>query len=242
MAEQRLDPVRVARVVAALAVGERDPERSLCAASAGVVGVTGAGVVLMSCGQAVGTLCVSDDVTAAVEEIQYTLGEGPCVDAFHSKRPVLVPDLSDVNVARWPGFRPGALVAGVRAAFGFPLLVGTIAIGALNLYVDHTGDLSVDQFGDALAVAHVMGRTVLGWQSAAPPGSVAWQLEQVPAHRAVVYQAAGMVSVQAAVSVDDALALLRAHAFAEGRAISVVVTDVVEGRLRFDTAGPSGAY
>jgi hypothetical protein len=237
MPERDLDPRRVARVASTLAIGDCDPDRLLCSVSADVVGVTGAGVVLMSAGRAVGTLCVSDAMTAVVEDVQYTLGEGPCIDAFRSKAPVLVPDLSAVEVTRWPGFRAGALAAGVRAVFGFPLLVGTIGIGALNLYVDHPGDLSADQLGDAAAVAHVVGRAVLGWQSAADSGSVAWQLEQVPAHRAVVHQAAGMVSVQAAVSVDDALALLRAHAFAEGHRIGDVVADVVGGQLRFDDAG-----
>jgi hypothetical protein len=41
-----------------------------------------------------------------------------------------------------------------------------------------------------------------------------------------------MVSVQAAVSLADALLLIRAHAFAEGRPVSVVADDVVARRLR----------
>ena len=48
MTANGFDPARIARVVAALADGERDPQRSLCAASADVVGVRGAGVVLLS--------------------------------------------------------------------------------------------------------------------------------------------------------------------------------------------------
>jgi len=87
---------------------------------------------------------------------------------------------------------------------------------------------------DALVVAHVAGRTVLSWQSVAGEGSLAWQLEHVPAHRAAVHHATGMLSVQMAVSVDDAVIMLRAHAFAEGRPISAVADDVVAGTLRFD--------
>ena len=115
----------------------------------------------------------------------------------------------------------------MRAAFGFPLLVGTSCIGALNLFHDHPGDLTDAQHADAVAVAHIAGRTVLAWQSSADPGSRALALEQVPAHRAVVHQATGIVSVQADVSVDDALTLLRAYAFAEDRAIGDVAADVV---------------
>jgi hypothetical protein len=234
MTERGLDPDRVARVMAELAVGERDPQRLLCTASAGVVQVTGAGVVLILRGRALGTVCASGPMVEAVEEVQYTLGEGPCVDAFHTREPVLVPDLAGVGVVRWPGYRDGALAAGARAAFGFPMLVGSVCIGALNLYCDQPGDLTDEQFADAVAVAHVATRAVLGWQSAAGSDSLAWQLEHVPAHRAVVHQAAGMASVQAGVSVEDALLMLRAYAFAEDRSISAVAADVVARDLRLD--------
>ena len=234
MPEREWNPGRVARVVAALADGERDPQGSLCAASARVVGVDHAGVALILRGRVLGAVCVSDPVAEAVEDVQYTLGEGPCLSAFREKTPVLAPDLTDPAVTGWPGFRDGALATGVRAAFGFPILVGTVCIGALNLYHDRSGPLTGDQQEDALVVAHVAGRTILGWQSVVGPGSLAWQLQHVPADRAVVHQAAGMVSVQASVSVEDAMLLLRAHAFAGDRPVSAVANDVVHRRLRFD--------
>ena len=83
-------------------------------------------------------------------------------------------------------------------------------------------------------MAHVASRTVLGWQSVAGPGSLAWQLEHVPVHRAVVHQASGMVSIQATVSIPDAVVMLRAYSFAEDRPISEVATDIVSGELRLD--------
>jgi hypothetical protein len=229
-----MDPVRLARIVAALAVGETDPERSLCSASAEVVRVSGAGVVLILRGRTLGTVCVSDSVTETVEEAQYTLGEGPCVDAFNSRQPVLIPDLSDAAMIRWPAFRDGALAAGMHAAFGFPIFVGSVCIGALNLYHDKRGALTDDQFDDAVVVAHVAGRAVMSWQSVAGPGSLAWQLEHIDANRAVVHQATGMVSVQSAVSLEDALLLLRAYAFATDRSTTDVAADVVAADLRLD--------
>jgi hypothetical protein len=234
MTKPGLEPARVARMTAALSIGEEDPKQSLCAAAAAAVGVAGAGVILMSGGRALGSVCVSGPMTEAAEEAQYTLGEGPCVDAFRTKEPVLVPELADPESTHWSGFREAARAAGVRAVFGFPLLVESVCFGALNLYHDRAGALSDDQFANALAVAHVASRTVLGWQSVAGPGSLAWQLEHVPVHRAVVHQAAGMVSVQAAVSVPDAVVMLRAFAFAEDRRISDVATEVVGGILRLD--------
>ena len=234
MTKPGLQPARVALMTAALAVGEEDPKHSLCVASAAALGVAGAGVILMSGGRALGSVCVSGPMTEAAEDAQYTLGEGPCVDAFRTKEPVLEPDLADPRSTRWPGFREAAQAAGVRAVFGFPLMIESVCFGALNLYHDGPGALSDDQFADALAVAHVASRSVLGWQSVAGPGSLAWQLEHVPMHRAAIHQAAGMVSVQAAVSVPDAAVMLRAYAFAEDRPISEVATDIVSGTLRLD--------
>jgi hypothetical protein len=234
MVQQRFDPARLARVVAALAPSEADPARTLCVAAAEVVGVSGAGVVLWSGGQPLGNVCVSDARTQRVEDAQYMLGEGPCVEAFRARAPIAVPDLADPGEGRWAEFRQDALAAGMHAAFGFPLLIASVCFGVLDLYQERSGELSDEQFADALVVAHVAARTVLSWQLDATPGAVAWQLEQVPAHRAVVHQATGVMSVQAAVSLDDALALLRAYAFAESRPISDVAADVVAGRVRFD--------
>jgi hypothetical protein len=232
MTNGELNPDRVARVAARLAVGERDPENRLCVASAAVVDVTGAGVVLVSGGRTLGSVCSSDPFTEAVEDLQYLLGEGPCVDACATKAPVLVPDLSAMDATRWPTFRDQAAAAGTQAAFGFPVLVGSVCVGALDLYNDRPGALTDEQHADAVVVAHLVGRAVLGWQSAAPQDGVAWQLEQVPAHRAVVHQATGMVSVQAGVSLADALMLIRAHAFAEGRRVSAIAGDIIDRRLR----------
>ncbi|MET0628552.1 MAG: GAF and ANTAR domain-containing protein [Acidimicrobiia bacterium] len=228
------DPARLTRVTRGLAVDAPDPARSLCSASADMLGVAGAGLVLMTRARALGNVCVSDPWTEAVEDVQYALGEGPCVDAVRSCAPVLVPDLEELAVSRWSVFRISALEAGVRAAFGFPLLMGNICIGALDLYHDETGALSAEQFADAEAVAHVATRTVLAWQAVAGADDLPWQLEQVPVHRAAVHQATGMVSVQAMVSVDDALALLRAYAFVDGRGLGSVAADVVAGRLRLE--------
>jgi len=229
-----IDPERLSRVRRELARGERDPSRTLCSASATIVGVAGAGVVLMSQRQTLGLVCVSDARTAVVEDVQYALGEGPCLDAFTSLEPVLVPDLATLEPSRWAAFRVGALEAGVHAAFGFPLLIGTTCIGALDLYHVEAGALTAEQVADAEAVAYVAAQTVLTWQAIAEEDSLAWQLEQVPMHRASVHQATGMVSVQAAVSVDDAFVMLRAHAFAKGRPVGEVASDVVAGRLRID--------
>jgi hypothetical protein len=231
---RRLEPERFAEVVAERTEHDRDPVHALCVACTDVLGVTGAGLVLMSAGRSLGCVGVSDRVTEAVEQMEYTMGEGPCLTAYRTKVPAFDADLSDEGIGQWPEFRRGALGAGVRAAFGFPLLVDWICIGALNLYHDRSGALTDDQFADALVVAKSVSRIVLTWQSDAPPGTVAWQLERAPNHRVEVHQATGRVSVQAEIALGDALDLLRAYAFSHDRPLSAVAADVAAGRLRFN--------
>lgn len=214
-----------------------DPTRGttpLCEVCADVVDLTGAGIMLMSGDIPRGSVCSSDAVSALIEDLQYTLGEGPCVDAYEQDSPVYEPDLGADGAGRWATFTPPAVAAGARAVFGFPLQVGTVRLGAMNLYRDRPGPLSDAQHGDALILAGVAARSVLAMQAKAPPGAIGAELEEGADLRFVVHQASGMVAAQLEVSVAEALIRLRAHAFADDRRLLDVATDVVARRLRLD--------
>jgi len=194
--------------------------------------VNGAGVMLMSGDIPRGSLGASDEVSKLIEDLQYTLGEGPCVDAYQQDAAVAEPDLADPGARRWLAFTPPALDAGVRAVFGFPLRTGSVRLGALNLYRDQPGPLSADQHADALVVADVTARWVLEAQAGAPPGAVAKEVESGADFHFAVHNAAGMVSVQEGISVTEALIRLRAFAFSSDRLLADVAQDVVARRLR----------
>jgi hypothetical protein len=179
-----------------------------------------------------GSLCTSNHVSNLIEELQYSLGEGPCVDAYRDNKVVLEPDLAHPVVPRWPAFSPKALEAGVRAVFGLPLRVGAARLGALNLYQDQPGPMSDNQHADALVMASVIAQWVLDTQAAAPHGTVAPDLESGADSHFVVHNAAGMVSVQLGVSVTEALIRLRAFAFREDRLVREVAEDIVGRGLR----------
>lgn len=196
--------------------------------------VTGAGIMLMVDDEHRGTLGTSDAAIAAVEELQFTLGEGPCVDAYRTSRPVSEPDLGDPVEDRWHEFSGPALAAGVAAIFGFPLLIGGVRLGALNLYSDHPGDLRPQQYADALEMAALAARAILDLQAGATPGTLPAELAAGARMRSVVHQASGMVSAQLDVPVSDALVRLRAYSYAEDRPIDEVARDVVDRKLRFE--------
>jgi GAF domain-containing protein len=199
-----------------------------------VTGMTGAGIMLMSGDVAQGSLCTTNDVSARIEELQFELGEGPCVDAFHQDRPVLEPDLAAPRTPRWVAFSGPAVEAGARAIFGFPLQVGAVRIGALNLYCDRPGPLSDEQHADALVVADIAAQAILVMQANAPPGKLAEELQAGANFQYVVHQAAGMVSAQLDTSVGQALVRLRAFAFGNDRPLRDVAAEVVSRTLRFD--------
>ncbi len=225
---------RLHRILAELSAGGGDTWSSarLCRVCPGIVGVNGAGVMLMSGDIPRGSLCASNEVSHLIEDLQYTLGEGPCVDAYQQDRVVAEPDLADPVTRRWFAFSPPALTAGVRAVFGFPLRVGAVRLGALNLYRERSGPLTGDQHADALVVADVAARWVLEAQAGAPAGAVADGLEVGADFHFVVHNAAGMISVQQGISVTEALIRLRAYAFSNDRLLADVADDVVARRLR----------
>ncbi|HXC84709.1 MAG TPA: GAF and ANTAR domain-containing protein [Trebonia sp.] len=226
-------PDRLRRILTALSNGsEAWTAARLCQTCPEIAGVTGAGVMLMSGDVQRGSLSASDEVSHLVEDLQYMLGEGPCVDAYQLDRVIAEPDLADPSTPRWLAFTPPALRAGVRAVFGFPLQVGTVRLGALNLYRDRPGPLNADQHADTLVLAGVAARWVLETQAGAAPGAVAGELEAGADFHFTVHNAAGIISVQEDISVAEALIRLRAFAFTSDRALTDVARDVIAHRLR----------
>ena len=159
-----------------------------------------------------------------LEDLQFSLGEGPCVDASELGRPVLQPELSKTAATLWPGFGPAAVDAGIAAIFAFPLHVGGIRLGVLDLYRDAAGTLGVSDLREALSFADAATRVVLHLQD---------QMEDRTRYRSEVHQATGMVAVQASVPLRDALLMLRARAYASERKLSDLAHDVVARTVRF---------
>ena len=206
----------------------------LCAGCVADTGVDGAGVSLVTEQGHRGTVHSTDDVAALIEELQFTLGEGPCVDAANSRSPVLLDDLNHRSVSadgRWPGFLEGAASAGVRATFAFPVRLGAIALGAVDLYRMTPGGLTTDQLEKALLATDAMALALLDLATSSDDFDDKGPLRS--AYRLQVHAAAGMVSVQLGVPIEAALTQLRAAAYGQDRSVNDLADDVIAGRLRF---------
>ena len=225
---------RLARIVASLPDEGEDREAldHLCRACVEELDVTGAGLALLVGGHHRGTLGVSSAHAARVEELQFTLGEGPCLESFRERRTVQEPALA--SSARWPAFGPEAVTLGVQAVFALPLSVGAAGFGSLDLYCDHAGSLGDGVLGEARVVADMATAMVMGIQARTKRGSPSELLAPLADQRAVVHQATGMVSVQLGASLDEALVAVRARAYADGRSLGVVAADIVDRRLRLE--------
>ena len=223
---------RATRVAVAFARAAMLPTGGWCSACVELLEVSGAGITVLN-GDRSGPLCVSDRRMAALEDLQYTTGEGPCRDAFELRQPVFVEQLDEGASTRWPAFIDLAVTAGIGSVFAYPLSTNGATVGVLTLYQDERGPLNTEQHADSLVVAEVLTQTVLSLDASSANG-LGGSLDDAVAYRAQIHQASGMVAVQLGVPTWDALARIRAHAFASGVPITVVAADVVGRRLRFN--------
>lgn len=175
-----------------------------------------------------GLVHATNPVSAGLEELQLTVGEGPCLDAFASGGPVLVADLA-AAAARWPAFTPAACELGAAAVFSFPLQVGVVRLGSLDLYRDTTGPLTPVELADGLILSDLATQGVVADLDGHRTEDVSWLADP----HAQVHQATGMVQVQLNSTTEVALMRLRGYAFTHSVPLAEVARQVVGRSLRF---------
>jgi hypothetical protein len=229
---------RVGQILSAVAHGQASdtslPAR-LCAECRSALSVSGVALALMSdAGPSGVVIAATDERARQLEELQFALDEGPCVEASRSDHPVLHPELTTSGSLRWPRYGAAALDAGVHATFAFPLQVGAVRIGVLALYRDTPGNLTAGELADAAAFADAATVLLLYLQEHPAPDGEPSALTGPIDSRAEVHQATGMITVQLGVSLTEALLRLRAHAYDSGRTVTDVAAEVVSRQLQFD--------
>lgn len=224
-------PSRTTRLLEILArqPGGELPTR-VCGAATEVLHARGVGLSLASDGTL--TLAGVTEGARMGERLQADLGEGPCYVAHRTGAAVAVPVLAAET--RWPVFAPATVEDGIGAVFAFPLQRGAIHLGAMTVYRRPPGELTDAEHADALALARLGTDLLLALQAELPAGELPPMVTDQSANAWVVHQACGMLAVQLRVPVEDALARLRAHAYATGRAMDVVAADVLARDLRLD--------
>lgn len=218
---------------AAMATLERSPDRpeAFCETFIEVFPVSGASVSTIGDVLGTETIAASDRRAARLDELQFDLGEGPCWDAMRTAQPVLAPDIRSTGPLSWPTFSAALYDQQVRSVFAFPLGVGPLRFGAVDLYSATPVSLDAAQAGQAGAMADVISRHVL--RRALSAVGQGLDEEGNAYSRRLIHQASGMVLAQIDISADDARLVIQGQAFAAGRPMMDVAQDILDGRLRF---------
>jgi hypothetical protein len=211
----------------------------ICEACVVLLDIDAAAISLVFDGASSGTLGSSGEPARMYDELQFTLGEGPCLESVALKSPILIADLADPDDTRWPIYGPALLSHQIRGVFAMPVLVAGEHVGALDLFRAQPGHLEGDRLTGAIAAAELAGVPLLDLldddlQAAVnDPRSNAWA-ELHALSRAEVSQATGMLVAQLGVEPAEALVRLRAHAYATGRSSTDVARDILDRRLKLD--------
>jgi hypothetical protein len=209
----------------------------VCELCVTVLAVSGARIHVLGRLEAQGggaTIYSTNEMSTRLGDLATTAGVGPCIDAFESRRPVLVPDLA-AELVRWPGFVAEAVSAGAGAVFAFPLQAGVVRMGVLVLYRARPGALSVAQLTDALLLADAALDAILDdLRGAGPDGADSLTVAATMDIDAEVHQATGFIAAELGVGMTEALLRLRGHAFARRLPLAEVARGILERRLRLD--------
>lgn len=208
---------------------ESPPPRALCAGFVSALPIGHAAISTLGDPFDVETVCASDAVAAGLDEVQLDTGVGPCWRAYSSRSPVLVRDLHHEDSSDWPMLTAAAAAEGVASTYAFPMVVGAVGVGVVDLYAEHRDALSVRDVARALAMADAAARHILREAMDhldVEPGTAS-------SSRRFVHQATGMVCAQLRVTPEDALLIIRAHAFATGRSVREVAEALIARELDF---------
>lgn len=218
----------LARVVARQDTRSSLPER-LCAAAVAITGATGASLTIAYTSPHRVTLCSTDEVSARLEDLQDVLGQGPGPSAYRSGNQVRMDIGPDDGLdERWPAFDDAARVAFTSLqVIAVPIHRDSDVLGVLTYHQPHLVEERLEAAATQFLADEVGVALLKDPDELAPDSEGPW------ANRASVHQATGMVIAQLHIGADDALALLRAHAFAHGWPLARVAQSVLDGHLDF---------
>ncbi|RDI68086.1 GAF and ANTAR domain-containing protein [Nocardia pseudobrasiliensis] len=171
-----------------------------------------------------------------IDEVQYSEGLGPCLEAIQTGAPVSVPDI--VTERRWGRYPARMLTHGVRSIYSQPLVVEGTPIGALNLYSTRADGFD-DRARDAIALtgAHT-GVLLASAIAAARQADLTDQLRAALASRSVIDQALGMVMMQRQCTREAAFDVLRSTSQQRNIKLSAIAAEMIRTVTGFDPSPP----
>ena len=214
----------------------------LARAAAAVLPVDGVGLSIHRGPDLRIPLAASTDAASLAESLQFTTGTGPCLLAAESRYPVFATE--ELMARRWPIFHD-LLVARtpMRSVLALSLPDPLRGVASMDLFsTDPGGATTIDAFEARLVAGMVAER--LGsagdwspWPSAPEP---VWVRTSAARRRSRLWTAVVMVMVALRAPFPDALALLRAHAYATDRTADDLAAELVARRIHPDRLAADG--
>jgi putative methionine-R-sulfoxide reductase with GAF domain len=176
--------------------------RLICRA---VPGVDDCGITVRHDGQAV-TLAFSSDLAALNDELQYTAGAGPCLQALEDGVVVESPDLT--KETRWGRYPAAAISCGMRSVLSLPIDADGAGRGVLNLYCQIAHGFTENDRQACAEFAGVIADVLITAEHIADDSTTAQRLRQALIHRSRVAQAVGVYMARHRCGPEEAFQLL----------------------------------
>ncbi len=195
-----------------------------------LLGVSAAGVMLVSPAGHLGLAASSSEAMRLLELFELQAEEGPCLDAFRTGERIEHENL-DGQTGRWPSFAAAALQAGFQSAIALPLRLREVTVGALNLLSTERTPMDEADIIVARAFADLAALSILQHRASEEAQRLNEQLSAALSSRVVIEQAKGVISERAGVHLDEAFARLRAYARNHNLRLTDVARAAVDGTL-----------
>lgn len=200
-----------------------------------VYGADGAGVTWVVARKPT-TVTAAGDFVRRIDEIQYALDEGPCLEAYSTQQMVLVEDLE--RDERWPRFTPAALDNGLRGVIAAPLTVHVAQLGALNIYALQPGAFDDAAVRTAGLFAEQAAIVLANAEAFTRAQTTATNLGEALTSRAVIDMAKGIIMSREKCSPEEAFDHLRRLSQTRHRKVREIAQGLVDGIGEAEESGP----
>ncbi|HEU5486278.1 MAG TPA: GAF and ANTAR domain-containing protein [Microlunatus sp.] len=194
-----------------------------------IPGADGAGLTLLEDDRA-DTIVATASFVSDIDDIQYGIGQGPCITAAREAQTVMSGSLG--GDPRWRRFGGSVARMGVHSVLSLPLITPDRVVGAMNVYA-HAKDVfdtRSAELGELFAVPAAIA--VQNAQVLAQTQRMASRLQAALETRGVIDRAIGIMMSRSGGTEDEALARLRAVSQNEHHKLVDVARHIVDEAVR----------
>ncbi|MEU6151676.1 GAF and ANTAR domain-containing protein [Actinosynnema sp. NPDC047251] len=176
------------------------------------------------------TAAATDQRVVAIDTDQYAAGQGPCLEAAKTLRPVRV--AVESGREKWPEFAAAAEQAGVQAYLSAPLVVEGGVLGALNLY--SSVEAAFDPFDEALLrlFTTASAASITGFRRYERSRTLVTNLERALESRGEIDQAKGVLMAAHGITAAEAFQRLVEESQTHNTKLRVVARNLLDSVRR----------